>query len=88
MWEIKGWTSSGFTARRGDGEMVFIYKRPDWGTGLCGTRAFFELRNRGELVGRILADPRRPEIRAEWLAGPDRPVNEADLLEIADALKL
>ena len=89
MWRIKGWMCGGYLAVRADGEMVFIYRRPDWGTGLCGLRAYYELRSRGALVGRISAeDSWRPRVRAEWLAGPDRPVNETDLLEIAEALKL
>lgn len=86
-WAIKGWISGGYMAAREDGETVFIYRRPDWGGGLSGLKAFFELRNRGELVGRISAEKSRPHLRTEWLAEPDRPVNEADLLEIAEALE-
>lgn len=83
-WTIKGWMSGGYMAAREDGETVFIYRRPDWGSGLSGLKAFFELRSRGELVGRISAgEGARPSLRAEWLAATDRPVNEADLLEIA-----
>lgn len=88
-WEIKGWTCGGCVAAREDGEMVFIYKRPDWGTGMSGVKAFFELRNRGRLVGRITAgDPRRPKVTAQWLAETDHPLNEVDLLEITAVLKL
>ncbi len=87
-WSLKGWICGGFVAFREDGETVFIYRRPDWGTGLCGLKAFFELRSRGLLVGRISSeDGRRPELRAEWLAEADRALNETDLLEIAAALK-
>lgn len=86
-WTIKGWMSGGYMAAREDGETVFIYRRPDWGSGLSGLKAFFELRSRGELVGSISAgEGARPRLRAEWLAAPDRPVNEADLLEIAAAV--
>lgn len=86
-WEIKGWICGGYVAARGDGETVFIYRRPNWGTGLSGVKTFFELRNRGALVGRISReDSWRPRATAEWLAGPERPVNEADLLEITASL--
>ncbi len=88
-WTIKGWMSGGYMAAREDGETVFIYRRPDWGGGLSGLKAFFELRSRGELVGRLSAGAGgRPRLKAEWLASPDRPVNENDLLEIAAALEL
>jgi len=88
-WEIKGWISGGYMAAREDGEMVFIYKRPAWGTGQCGRREFFELRSRGELIARITSnDAVQPHLKAEWVAETDRPVNETDLLEIAGALKL
>jgi hypothetical protein len=88
-WEIKGWTCGGCVAAREDGEMVFIYKRPDWGTGMSGVKAFFELRNRGQLVGRIAAgDTRRRKVTAQWLAETDHPLNEVDLLEITAALRL
>lgn len=87
-WEIKGWISGGYMAAREDGEIVFIYKRPSWGTGQCGSRVFLELRNRGELVGKITSNAVRPQVKAEWLAETDRPVNETDLLEIAGMLKL
>lgn len=87
-WDIKGWICGGYVAAREDGELVFIYRRPDWGTGMSGLRAFFELRNRGEIVGRLTAEGSwRPQLKAEWLAGADRPLSEADLLEIAEALK-
>ncbi len=87
-WEIKGWICGGYVAARGDGEMVFIYRRPDWGTGMSGVRAFYELRSRGSIVGRITAENSwRPQIKAEWLAETDRPLNETDLIEIAGALK-
>ncbi|MCM2268438.1 MAG: hypothetical protein NDI60_11785 [Elusimicrobiales bacterium] len=88
-WEIKGWTSGGYVASREDGEMVFIYRRPDWGTGLSGLKTFFELRSRGVLVGRISSENSwRPKISAQWLGDTDRALNEVDLLEIAAALKL
>ena len=88
-WNIKGWMCGGYRAEREDGEMVFIYRRPSWGTGLCGTRVFFELRSRGALIGRISADRSwRPQVLAQWLAGADRKLNETDLLEITAALKL
>lgn len=88
-WEIKGWTCGGYVAAREDGEMVFIYRRPDWGTGMSGVKAFFELRNRGRLVGRIASENyRRPKVTAQWLAETDRALNEADLLEITAALNL
>lgn len=87
-WEIKDWMCGGYRAERADGEMVFIYRRPPWGTGLCGTRVFFELRSRGSLIGRISAENSwRPRIRAQWLAEAGRPLNETDLLEITSALK-
>jgi hypothetical protein len=76
-------------AAREDGEMVFIYKRPSWGTGQCGRRAFYELRSHGELIGKITSeDTRQHELKAEWVAEAGRPVNETDLLEIAGALQL
>lgn len=88
-WEIKGWMSGGYMAAREDGETVFIYRRPDWGGGMSGLRAFFELRNRGELIGRISSESAwKPRVKAEWLAAPDRALNEADLMEIASVLKL
>ncbi|MDO8803800.1 MAG: hypothetical protein Q7R35_05180 [Elusimicrobiota bacterium] len=88
-WELKGWMSGGYCATREDGEIVFIYKRPDWGTGMSGLRRFYELRSRGLLVGRITSENSwRPQVRAEWLAETDRPLNETDLIEIAVALKL
>lgn len=88
MWKITDWMGGGFRAEREDGEMVFIYRRPDWGTGMAGLRTFFELRSRGALVGRISSeDSWRPRVRAEWLAGADRPLSEVDLMEIAAALK-
>jgi len=87
-WEIKGWISGGYMAAREDGEMVFIYKRPSWGTGQCGRRPFFELRSRGELIGKITSNAVQPELKAEWLAETDRPLNETDLVEIAGMLKL
>ena len=88
-WHIRGWMCGGFRAEREDGEMVFIYRRPPWGTGLCGARVFFELRNRGSLVGRISAEHAwRPQVLAQWLGEAGRPLNEADLLEITAALKL
>ncbi|OGR40674.1 MAG: hypothetical protein A2X35_09500 [Elusimicrobia bacterium GWA2_61_42] len=88
-WDIKSWMCGGFRATREDGEMVFIYKRPDWGTGLAGLRRFYELRSRGVLVGRISAESSwRPLVTAQWLGETDRRLNEADLLEITAALKL
>ena len=88
-WEIKGWISGGYMAAREDGEMVFIYKRHSWGTGQCGRRAFYELRNHGELIGKITSDDTwQHNLKAEWVAEADRAVNETDLLEIAGALKL
>lgn len=88
-WEIKGWISGGYMAAREDGEMVFIYKRPSWGTGQCGSRAFFELRSRGELIGKISScSAVEPQVKAEWLGETDRPLNETDMLEIAGMLKL
>jgi hypothetical protein len=87
MWQVKNWIS-GFRAFRDDGEMVFIYKRPPWGSGLCGCQSFLELRSRGELVGRITSESGwRPRVVAEWLASPERPLNETDLLEITAAIK-
>lgn len=88
MWSIKGWICGGYCATREDGEMVFIYSRPAWGTGQCGVRPYFELRNRGQLVGRISSeDARRPQVRAEWLAETDRPLDETDLMDLAALLK-
>lgn len=89
-WQLKGWMSGGYCATREDGEIVFIYKRPDWGTGMSGLRRFYELRSHGRLVGRITSENswRRPQVRAEWLAETDRPLNETDLIEITEALKL
>lgn len=87
-WNIKGWMCGGYRAEREDGEIVFIYKRPNWGTGLCGIKNFYELRSRGLLIGRISSETSwRPLLKAEWLAETDRPLNENDLLEIAAALK-
>jgi hypothetical protein len=77
----------GYRAEREDGEMVFIYRRPSWGTGLCGVRTYFELRSRGALVGRITAENSwRPQVLAQWLAESGRYLNETDLLEIAAAI--
>ncbi len=85
-WNIKGWLC-GYRAEREDGEMVFIYSRPAWGTGMCGARRFYELRWRGELVGRISSENSfRPRLLAEWLAGAGHVLNENDLLEIAAAI--
>lgn len=87
-WQIKDWVHGGYRAEREDGEIVFIYKRPPWGSGMSGTRNFFELRNRGLLVARISSENSwRPQVRAEWLAGTDRPLNETDLMDITAALK-
>lgn len=86
-WEIKGWTCGGYVAAREDGEMVFIYRRPDWGTGMSGVKAFLELRNRGQLVGRITAEGAgRPRVTALWLAEAEHPLNETDLAEITSAV--
>jgi len=88
-WELKGWMSGGYCATREDGEIVFIYRRPDWGTGMSGLRRFYELRSRGLLIGRISSENScRPQVRAEWLAETDRPLSEIDLIEITAALKL
>jgi len=88
-WQLKGWMSGGYCATREDGEIVFIYKRPDWGTGMSGLRRFYELRSHGLLVGRISSENSwKPQVKAEWLAETDRPLNETDLIEIAAALKL
>ena len=88
-WQLKGWISGGYCATREDGEIVFIYKRPDWGTGMSGLRRFYELRSQGRLVGRISSENSwKPQVKAEWLAETDRPLNETDLIEIAAALKL
>jgi len=88
-WQLKGWISGGYCATREDGEIVFIYRRPDWGTGMSGLRRFYELRSHGLLVGRISSENSwKPQIKAEWLAETDRPLNETDLIEIAAALKL
>ena len=88
-WQLKGWISGGYCATREDGEIVFIYRRPDWGTGMSGLRRFYELRSHGLLVGRISSENSwRPQVKAEWLAETDRPLNETDLIEIAAALKL
>ena len=88
-WQLKGWMSGGYCATREDGEIVFIYRRPDWGTGMSGLRRFYELRSRGLLVGRISSENSwKPQVKAEWLAETDRPLNETDLIEIAAALKL
>lgn len=87
-WNIREWMCGGYRADRADGETVFIYRRPDWGTGISGTRQFFELRSRGELIGRISAETSwKPLLRAEWLAEEERPLNETDLLEIVSALR-
>jgi hypothetical protein len=89
MWQITDWMRSGYKACREDGEMVFIYKRPDWGTGRCGSGTFYELRSHGQLIARISRENSwRPDIKAEWLAGRERPLSEFDLLEITAALKL
>lgn len=89
MWKITGRMSNGYQALREDGEMVFIYKRPNWGDGRSGAEAFFELRNRGALVGRISRDNAwQPQVKAEWLAAADRPLNETDLMEITAALPI
>lgn len=86
-WEIRGWTCGGCVAAREDGEMVFIYKRPNWGTGMSGVRAFLELRNRGQLVGRIVSENcSRPKVTAQWLAEAEHPLNETDLAEIVAAV--
>ncbi|HNW45117.1 MAG TPA: hypothetical protein PKI19_11475 [Elusimicrobiales bacterium] len=88
MWQITDWMRAGYKACREDGETVFIYKRPDWGTGLCGCRSFYELRSHGLLIGRISAENAwRPRVKAEWLAERDRPLSELDLMEITAALK-
>ena len=88
-WQLKGWISGGYCATREDGEIVFIYRRPDWGTGMSGLRRFYELRSHGLLVGRISSENSwKPQVKAEWLAETDRPLNETDLIEIAAALKL
>ena len=88
-WQLKGWMSGGYCATREDGEIVFIYRRPDWGTGMSGLRRFYELRSHGLLVGRISSENSwKPQVKAEWLAETDRPLNETDLIEIAAALKL
>lgn len=88
-WELKGWLSGGYCATREDGEIVFIYRRPDWGTGMSGLRRFYELRSHGLLIGRITSENSwRPQIRAEWLAETDRPLNETDLIEIAAVVNL
>ena len=88
-WQLKDWMCGGHQATREDGEIVFIYKRPNWGTGMSGLRNFYELRSRGLLIARITAENSwRPLIKAEWLAETDRPLNETDLLEITEALKL
>lgn len=86
-WRIKGWMCGGYCATRDDGEMVFIYKRPDWGTGMCGLKHYFELHRQGLLIGRITAERSwQPKVRAEWLAENGLPVNETDLLEITAAI--
>lgn len=88
-WQLKGWMSGGYCATREDGEIVFIYRRPDWGTGMSGLRRFYELRSHGLLVGRISSENSwKPQIKAEWLAETGRTLNETDLIEIAAALKL
>lgn len=88
-WKLKDWICGGYRAEREDGELVFIYRRPSWGTGRCGMRGFYELRNRGLLIGRISSENSwRPQIKAEWLAETDRSLNETDLLDITAALKL
>ena len=85
-WDIKDWLC-GYRAEREDGEMVFIYLRPQWGTGMSGISRFYELRCRGELIGRISSENSfKPVLRAEWLAVAGHPLNENDLLEIACAL--
>lgn len=88
-WELKEWICGGYRAVREDGELVFIYRRPSWGTGLSGLGVFYELRSRGLLIGRISSETSwRPRIRAEWLAETDRPLNETDLLDITAAINL
>jgi len=88
-WDIKSWMCGGYRAVREDGEMVFIYRRPDWGTGLCGLRRYYELRSRGLLIGRITSENSwRPQVRAEWLAEENRGLSEVDLLEISAAINL
>jgi hypothetical protein len=86
-WQLKDWMCGGYRATREDGEMVFIYRRPAWGTGMCGIRAYFELRRQGLLIGRITAERSwQPQVKAEWLAESGLPVNETDLLEITAAI--
>jgi len=88
-WQLKGWMSGGYCATREDGEIVFIYRRPNWGTGMCGLRGFYELRSRGLLIGKITAeDSWKPRVKAEWLADGNRALNEVDLLEITAAINL
>lgn len=88
-WQLKGWMSGGYCATREDGEIVFIYRRPDWGTGMSGLRRFYELRSRGQLIGRVTSENSwKPKIKAEWLAETDRALNETDLIEITAALNL
>ncbi len=88
-WQLKGWMSGGYCATREDGEIVFVYKRPDWGTGMSGLRRFYELRSHGALIARITAESSwRPQVKAEWLAETGRTLNETDLIEITEALKL
>ncbi len=87
MWSIKGWICGGYCATREDGEMVFIYSRPAWGTGQCGIKRYYELRSRGQLIARISSESSwRPQARAEWLAETDRPLNETDLMDLAALL--
>lgn len=88
-WTLKEWVCGGYRAEREDGELVFIYRRPAWGTGLAGLRAFYELRSRGRLIGRISSETAwRPRVRAEWLAEADQSLNETDLLDITAAINL
>ena len=88
-WELKNWACGGYRAVREDGEMVFIYRRPSWGTGRAGLGVYYELRSHGLLIGRISSESAwRPRVKAEWLAEAGRPLNETDLLDIAAAINL
>ena len=88
-WEIKGWISGGYMAAREDGEMVFIYKRPSWGTGQCGMNRFYELRSHGLLIGKITSQRSwQPQVRAEWLANENKNLSEIDLAEITAAINM
>lgn len=87
-WTLTDWMCGGYRAVREDGEMVFIYRRPPWGSGLCGIKSYFELRSRGTLIGRISSEGSwRTLVKAEWLGEAGRPLNETDLLEITAAIK-